>query len=103
MLPGMVTMVVSCGAQDTKYRTTGQQILSPECLTLRGARQGGFTPRTDVTHQQLLNDITQWRDSTLNCGHAAYGFAVARRNSISDAPALSSQAAAVPLSIDWNK
>jgi gamma-glutamyl hercynylcysteine S-oxide synthase len=48
-------------AQDTKYRPEKQQIPSPECLTLRGAWEGGYVPCTDATHQQWLNDITHWR------------------------------------------
>jgi len=55
------TIALSCPAQDTKYRPQNQQIPSPECLTLRGAWEGGYTPCTDATHQQWLNDITHWR------------------------------------------
>ena len=61
VLTGMATLLLASGAQDTKYRPTGQQIPSPECLTLRGAWEGGYTPCTDATHQQWLNDITHWR------------------------------------------
>ncbi len=61
ILTGMATLLLASGAQDTKYRPTGQQIPSPECLTLRGAWEGGYTPCTDATHQQWLNDITHWR------------------------------------------
>jgi len=31
------TIAVTCSAQDTKYPPAGQQIPSPECLTMRGA------------------------------------------------------------------
>ena len=55
------TIALTCAAQDTKYRPQNQQIPSPECLTLRGAWEGGYTPCTDVTHQQWLADITHWR------------------------------------------
>ncbi len=61
VLTGMATLLLASRAQDTKYRPTGQQIPSPECLTLRGAWEGGYTPCTDVTHQQWLNDISHWR------------------------------------------
>ena len=49
------------GHEDTKHEPKDQQIPSPECLTLRGAWEGGYTPCTDVTHQQWLNDVTHWR------------------------------------------
>ena len=55
------TITLTCAAQDTKYRPQNQQIPSPECLTLRGAWEGGYTPCTDATHQQWLNDVTHWR------------------------------------------
>ena len=61
VLTGMAMLLLTSGAQDTKYRPTDQQIPSPECLTLRGAWEGGYTPCTDATHQQWLNDITHWR------------------------------------------
>jgi len=61
VLIGIATMLPVSTAQDTKYQPTGQQIPSPECLTLRGAWEGGYTPCTDATHQQWLNDITHWR------------------------------------------
>ncbi|MGC2298024.1 MAG: SUMF1/EgtB/PvdO family nonheme iron enzyme [Acidobacteriaceae bacterium] len=48
-------------AQDSKYEPDRQQIPPPTCLTLRGAWEGGYTPCTDATHQEWLNDITHWR------------------------------------------
>jgi formylglycine-generating enzyme required for sulfatase activity len=48
-------------AQDSKFRPDRQQIPPPPCLTLRGAWEGGYTPCTDATHQEWLNDITHWR------------------------------------------
>ncbi len=56
-----VTVAGHAAAQDTKYRPVGQQIPSPECLTLRGAWEGGYTPCNDATHQLWLNDLTHWR------------------------------------------
>ena len=53
--------LLSAGAQDTKYAPKGQQIPSPECLTMRGAWVGGYTPCTETTHQEWLNDVTHWR------------------------------------------
>ena len=60
-LLSLATMTLTGTAQDTQYRPTGQQIPSPECLTLRGAWEGGYTPCTGVTHQQWLDYITHWR------------------------------------------
>ena len=48
-------------AQDTQYKPVNQQIPPPGCLTLKGAWEGGYTPCTDVTHQQWLTDVTHWR------------------------------------------
>jgi iron(II)-dependent oxidoreductase len=48
-------------AQDTKSAPSGQQILPPACLTLKGAWEGGYTPCTDATHQQWLADVSHWR------------------------------------------
>jgi gamma-glutamyl hercynylcysteine S-oxide synthase len=48
-------------AQDTKYRAKNQLIPAPECLTMRGAWQGGPTACTASAHQDWLKDITHWR------------------------------------------
>jgi iron(II)-dependent oxidoreductase len=48
-------------AQDSQYKPVNQQIPPPTCLTLKGAREGGYTPCTDVTHQLWLSDVTHWR------------------------------------------
>jgi iron(II)-dependent oxidoreductase len=48
-------------AQDTQYKPVNQQIPPPTCLTLKGAWEGGYTPCTDVTHQQWLTDVKHWR------------------------------------------
>ena len=57
----LAAAAINCEAQDTKYRPHDQQIPSPECLTLRGAWEGGYTACTGITHQQWLADITHWR------------------------------------------
>jgi formylglycine-generating enzyme required for sulfatase activity len=51
--------------QDTKAKPFGQQIPPPECLTLRGAWEGGYTPCTDATHKLWLDDITHFRAERL--------------------------------------
>jgi gamma-glutamyl hercynylcysteine S-oxide synthase len=48
-------------AQDTKFAPVREQIPPPDCLTLKGAWEGGYTPCTDATHQQWLADISHWR------------------------------------------
>lgn len=48
-------------AQDTHYPPKNQLIPAPDCLTLKGAWQGGYTPCTAATHQAWLKDVTHWR------------------------------------------
>src|ERR1700735_5166224 len=54
-------LAITAAGQGTKSAAVGQQIPPPECLTLRGAWQGGYTPCTAETHAQWLNDVTHWR------------------------------------------
>jgi formylglycine-generating enzyme required for sulfatase activity len=61
LIAAFVIALLAAGAQDTKYEPKGQQIPSPECLTMRGAWLGGYTPCTASTHQEWLNDVTHWR------------------------------------------
>src|SRR2546421_6386728 len=51
----------SLSAQDTHYPPKGQLIPAPDCFTLKGAWQGGYTPCTSATHQAWLKDVTHWR------------------------------------------
>jgi iron(II)-dependent oxidoreductase len=48
-------------SQDTHFAPTGQQIPAPECLTIRGAWEGGWTPCPEGTHEAWLADIRHWR------------------------------------------
>jgi len=48
-------------AQDTKYPPRNQQIPAPECLFIRGAWQGGYTPCTPADREAWLKDISHWR------------------------------------------
>jgi len=41
-------------AQDTKYAPKGQQIPGPECLTMKGAWEGGSLPCTANEHEKWL-------------------------------------------------
>jgi gamma-glutamyl hercynylcysteine S-oxide synthase len=53
--------LVVAGAQDTKYGPKGQQIPSPDCMTMRAAFQGGDSPCPPGAHQDWLDDVTHWR------------------------------------------
>ncbi len=48
-------------AQDTHYSPKGQLIPAPECLTMKGAWEGGNTSCTEATHEAWLKDIQHWR------------------------------------------
>jgi gamma-glutamyl hercynylcysteine S-oxide synthase len=52
--------VLAC-AQDTLYAPKNQLIPAPDCFTLKGAWQGGYTPCTSATHETWLEDVTHWR------------------------------------------
>jgi formylglycine-generating enzyme required for sulfatase activity len=54
-------VAMAAAGQDTRSAPVGQQIPPPECLTLRGAWLGGYTPCTAETHEQWLKDVTHWR------------------------------------------
>jgi formylglycine-generating enzyme required for sulfatase activity len=49
-------------AQDSKYSPRGQQIPAPDCLTMRGAWEGGSKPCTPNEHDTWLADISHWRN-----------------------------------------
>ncbi len=49
-------------AQDAHYTPKNQLIPAPECLTIKGAWQGGYTPCDAATHEEWLKDIRHWRD-----------------------------------------
>jgi iron(II)-dependent oxidoreductase len=49
-------------AQDTHYRPVNQLIPAPDCLSPKGAWQGGSTPCTGETHRAWLTDLRHWRD-----------------------------------------
>ncbi len=52
-------------AQDTHYRPAGEQIPSPDCLTLSiaysAALAGGYHPCPAEMHESWLKDVTHWR------------------------------------------
>jgi formylglycine-generating enzyme required for sulfatase activity len=49
-------------AQDTKYRAKNQLIPAPDCLTMKGAWQGGSIPCSASSHEEWLKDIRHWRN-----------------------------------------
>jgi formylglycine-generating enzyme required for sulfatase activity len=54
-------LIASSLAQDTRYAPVGQQISGPECLTQRGAWEGGSKACTPEDFEVWLKDITHWR------------------------------------------
>jgi gamma-glutamyl hercynylcysteine S-oxide synthase len=70
-------LAMAAAGQDTKSAPVGQQIPPPECLTLRGAWQGGYTPCTAATHAQWLNDVTHWRmERRIRIGYSDAQYAI---------------------------
>jgi gamma-glutamyl hercynylcysteine S-oxide synthase len=53
--------VVFLNAQDTHFWPEGQQIPAPECLTMKGAWEGGSRPCSADEHESWLKDIRHWR------------------------------------------
>lgn len=49
-------------AQDAIHKPKNQLIPGPECFTIRGAWQGGYTPCDETTHQAWLDDVRHWRN-----------------------------------------
>ena len=49
-------------AQDTRFGPKGQQIPVPDCLTMKGAWEGGNRPCTQEDQKAWLADITHWRN-----------------------------------------
>src|SRR5581483_7542306 len=56
------TLGLGALAQDTHFAPKGQLIPPPECLTLKGAWEGGYTPCTAATHEAWLKDVRHWRE-----------------------------------------
>ncbi len=49
-------------AQDSHYAPKGQQILTPDCLIMKGAWEGGSKPCSAQEHEAWLSDIRHWRN-----------------------------------------
>ena len=59
----MFAVLVICAfAQDTRFAPKGQQIPVPDCLTMKGAWEGGSKPCTQEDQKAWLADITHWRN-----------------------------------------
>jgi iron(II)-dependent oxidoreductase len=57
----LCTVVIPLQAQDTRFRPEGQQIPPPDCLTMKGAWEGGSRPCSADEHAAWLKDIRHWR------------------------------------------
>ncbi|HEX6804541.1 MAG TPA: formylglycine-generating enzyme family protein [Terriglobales bacterium] len=64
--PGRFVLIFSlsilAASQDTHFDPQGQQIPVPDCLTMRGAWEGGSTTCSTQEHAAWLKDIRHWRD-----------------------------------------
>ncbi|MBV8820670.1 MAG: formylglycine-generating enzyme family protein [Acidobacteriaceae bacterium] len=60
-LPCLLLLPLVAFPQDTRYAPNKQLIPAPDCLTMKGAWQGGYTPCDATTHQAWLDDIRHWR------------------------------------------
>ena len=58
---GLFALCCAAWAQDTRYAPKNQLIPAPDCFTLKGAWEGGYTPCTSTTHEAWLKDVTHWR------------------------------------------
>jgi gamma-glutamyl hercynylcysteine S-oxide synthase len=52
-------------AQDTHFEPDHQQIPAPDCLSMKGAWEGGSKPCTPEDHEAWLADIRHWRTERL--------------------------------------
>jgi iron(II)-dependent oxidoreductase len=52
-------------AQDTRFEPDHQQIPAPDCLSMKGAWEGGSKPCTQKDHDAWLADIRHWRSERL--------------------------------------
>ena len=57
----LCAVVMPLSGQDTRFRPEAQQIPAPECLTMKGAWEGGSRPCSSEEHQAWLKDIQHWR------------------------------------------
>ncbi|MFZ0589760.1 MAG: SUMF1/EgtB/PvdO family nonheme iron enzyme [Bryobacteraceae bacterium] len=57
----LISLPLIVSAQDTKYPPKAQLIPPPDCFTIKGAWEWGYTPCTEDTHKAWLSDITHWR------------------------------------------
>ena len=58
----LLIAAATCLAQDTHFPPQEQQIPVPECLTMKGAWEGGSKPCSQTEHEAWLADITHWRN-----------------------------------------
>ena len=58
----LVIAAATCLAQDTRFPPQDQQIPVPECLTMKGAWEGGSKSCSQTEHVAWLADIARWRN-----------------------------------------
>ncbi|HEX4232041.1 MAG TPA: formylglycine-generating enzyme family protein [Bryobacteraceae bacterium] len=56
----LLLAVLPAFSQDTRYPPKNQLIPAPDCLTLKAAWQGGYTPCDSATHEAWLKDVRHW-------------------------------------------
>jgi iron(II)-dependent oxidoreductase len=65
LLFAIAVLTIPALAQDSQFRPVGQQIPSPECLTVStaysSALSDGYHPCAPETHEEWLKDIQHWR------------------------------------------
>ena len=57
----VLALGVGAVAQDTHFAPKSQLIPAPDCLTLKAAWQGPYTPCNSTTHEAWLKDLRHWR------------------------------------------
>jgi len=61
MFVSLLTAPFAVHAQDTQHAPKGQLIPPPDCFTIKGAWEGGYTPCAESTYKSWLSDIRHWR------------------------------------------
>ena len=77
-ISSVLLLVIGLAAfcQDTRYPPKNQLIPAPECETLQGAWEGGYTPCDSATHQTWLNDVRHWRfERKIRVGYDGWRYA----------------------------
>ena len=81
LLFAIAALTMPALAQDSQFRPVGQQIPSPECLTVStaysSALSGGYHPCAPETHVEWLKDIQHWRmERRIRTGYDGWRYAL---------------------------